>query len=81
MLILSKHLKNTGEERSSLKDFSFISHKALKDVDVEKLSEFAEKCDSLESLIFSGTWNCVEETIDIFTDFLTEIVKRSSKLI
>ena len=57
-----------------LKDFRFMSHKALMGVTSESLQPFAEKCGSLESLIISGTKNCVEEARTVLTDFVVKII-------
>ena len=57
-----------------------MSHKALQGVSAEALLPFAQQCVALESLIFSGTKNCVEETRDAFTDFLVKLIETSGKL-
>ena len=80
MQLFSKHMVS-GEDRScSLRDFRFMSDQPLKGVTWDQLRQFAEKSESLESLVVSATKNCDEETRDILTDFLTKIIRQSSKL-
>ena len=71
--MLSDHLCSQHQTKP-LKDLRFMSHKALKGVKMEELQMFAEKCDSLERLIISGTKNCVEETRGVLTDFVVKMI-------
>lgn len=73
MRVLSKQMSGLGQALP-LREFRFMSHKALQGVSLECLLCFAAKCYALESLNIQKTANCEKETLQVLTDFVVSII-------